>query len=284
MTSILTPKSTSTPTPTPHLSIPLTGNRKSGGMKQSNSQLKMSEGLQTESLCCKRDSEQCLACVYMKPKTVCGVQCIHLVPSLKRNYSTCKMNSIDTQPSIYKMCSTCKVQNIHLEPTEHKKSITCTLHNIHLSPDQDSTWPNEDPCYLLPRPHLRLSESHVRKNHRASLNTDTKELNPKFPDPVSISSQSLPHISCFSSYSPPFSSLPSSLSCSCCLSNLRATSVVDPSSPWAFTNISSKERSSICSEWCVLLSVLSCCILALVLGLLYICQETPMMEHSMTEY
>merc|ERR1712098_82601 len=127
-------------------------------------------------------------------------------------------------------------------------------------------------------PHDRVHHNPDTKD-----NTWKEKSNIHFQDPAFTSSQSLPHI-CLSSSSPPFSSLPPSLSCSCCLSNLRATSVVDPSSPWAFTNISSKERSSVCSVWCVLLSVFSCCILALVLGLVYICQETPMMEHSMTEY
>jgi len=75
-------------------------------------------------------------------------------------------------------------------------------------------------------------------------------------------------------------------SCSCCLANLRATNVLDPTSPCAFTEISParpRKRRCSCNWWTIILLCSSSLIL-LALGLLYLCQTTHMMEHGVAEY
>merc|ERR1712080_511435 len=103
-------------------------------------------------------------------------------------------------------------------------------------------------------------------------------LDPLSPDPASISIQPPPPTICSSSSPSPFSPLPPSF-CSCCLSTLRASTVLDPGSPWAFTLTSPSERKTEWSQWWILLSVVTCSVLVLVLGLVYMFLTTPVMEH-----
>ena len=86
-----------------------------------------------------------------------------------------------------------------------------------------------------------------------------------------------------SSSSPSADSLPS---CSCCLANLRATSVADPTSPCAFTEVSpGRPRKRRCScNWWMLILLCSSSLIMLALGLLYLCETTHMMEHGVAEY
>lgn len=224
-----------------------------------------------------------------------ALDCIHLKPALHRRSSTCTVQDINLESAVYRDCSTCTVQDIHLAPAVYRDCSTWPAQGLHLSPALRGL----EPRYILPRPHLRLgavwSESDLGKSHshRAHPHTVTKErlwrerLKTQSPDLPSPSLQSSHQLSCSSSSCSSSSSSSSSLpfpSCSCCLSTLRASSVLDPSSPWAFTMGTPKERKSRCSQWWVLLAVSSCCVLVLVLGLLYIYQATPVMEHGVTEY
>lgn len=86
-----------------------------------------------------------------------------------------------------------------------------------------------------------------------------------------------------SSSSSPSESLPS---CSCCLANLRATNVTDPTSPCAFTEVSpGRPRKRRCScNWWMLILLCSSSLIMLALGLLYLCETTHMMEHGVAEY
>jgi len=86
-----------------------------------------------------------------------------------------------------------------------------------------------------------------------------------------------------SSSSSPSESLPS---CSCCLANLRAANVTDPTSPCAFTEVSpGRPRKRRCScNWWMLILLCSSSLVMLALGLLYLCETTHMMEHGVAEY
>jgi len=85
------------------------------------------------------------------------------------------------------------------------------------------------------------------------------------------------------SSSSPSDSLPS---CSCCLANLRATNVVDPTSPCAFTEVSpGRPRKRRCScNWWMLILLCSSSLIMLALGLLYLCETTHIMEPGVAEY
>jgi len=86
-----------------------------------------------------------------------------------------------------------------------------------------------------------------------------------------------------SSSSSPSDSLPS---CSCCLANMRATNVTDPTSPCAFTEITpGRPQKRRCScNWWMLILLCSSSLVMLALGLLYLCETTHMMEHGVAEY
>jgi len=101
--------------------------------------------------------------------------------------------------------------------------------------------------------------------------------------------RSLLSLNSYSSSSQTLSSSPSAdslPSCSCCLANLRATNVVDPTSPCAFTEVSpGRPRKRRCScNWWMLILLCSSSLIMLALGLLYLCETTHMMEHGVAEY
>jgi len=189
-------------------------------------------------------------------------------------------------------------------PEKYKESHTWPIQRIYLAPALRGLGSH----YSLPRPHLRQrdeaeEEEDLERSPRASeegsfpvcleeadrLPTQplrfTKEqlwrerLKEKERQVSYLSASASPYLA---TYSP---TLPSCPSCSCCLSTLRANSVVDPSSPWAFTIVSpvKKKKKRCCRNWWLLL-VLFSCFLALVMGLLYICQVTHAMDHGVTEY
>ena len=100
--------------------------------------------------------------------------------------------------------------------------------------------------------------------------------------------RSLLSLNSYSSSSQTSSSSPSIPlpSCSCCLANLRATNVTDPTSPCAFTEVSpGRPRKRGCScNWWMLILLCSSSLIMLALGLLYLCETTHMMEHGVAEY
>jgi len=105
-----------------------------------------------------------------------------------------------------------------------------------------------------------------RSQQRVSATTQHSSSSPRLTSP-SLSPCSSP------TFLPP--------SCSCCLASLRARTVGDPTSPCAFTQVSSqplKRRRCKWSWWLLLLCSSSLLLLALVL--VYLCHTTHIMKHG----
>lgn len=170
--------------------------------------------------------------------------------------------------------STWPIQGLYLPTgtrtkTRKNENFTWPPHGHHLA----ITLRGLGPQYALPRPRLRQhgEDDHIFPGRPQRLLYNSKIL-AKEPEKEMRTCQRA---------SSGQSTLPT---CSCCLSTIRANSITDPSSPWAFTIVNTvKKKKRWNRNWCLVL-ILSSCLLIVVMGLLYLCQTTHVMQQGVTEY